>query len=60
MVERLKEVLTTHPGTTEVRLRLTSPGRATVMKLGDALRVERSTALFGDLKALLGPGCLAS
>ncbi len=60
VVERLKEVLTTHPGTTEVRLRLTSPGRATVMKLGDALRVERSTALFGDLKALLGPGCLAS
>jgi DNA polymerase-3 subunit alpha len=60
VVERLKEVLTTHPGTTEVRLRLTSPGRATVMKLGDALRVERSIELFGDLKALLGPGCLAS
>ncbi len=60
VVERLKEVLTAHPGTTEVRLRLTSPGRATVMKLGDALRVERSTALFADLKALLGPGCLAS
>jgi len=60
VVERLKEVLTSHPGTTEVRLKLTSPGRATVMKLGDALRVERSTELFGDLKALLGPGCLAS
>ncbi len=60
VVERLKEVLTSYPGTTEVRLRLTSPGRATLMKLGDALRVERSTELFGDLKALLGPGCLAS
>jgi DNA polymerase-3 subunit alpha len=60
VVERLKEVLTSHPGTTEVRLRLTSPGRATVMRLGDALRVERSTELSGDLKALLGPGCLAS
>ena len=60
VVERLKEVLTSHPGTTEVRLKLTSPGRATVMKLGDALRVERSTELFGDLKALLGPGCLAT
>jgi DNA polymerase-3 subunit alpha len=60
VVERLKEVLTSHPGTTEVRLRLTSPGRATLMKLGDGLRVERSTELFGDLKALLGPGCLAT
>jgi DNA polymerase-3 subunit alpha len=60
VVERLKEVLAGHPGTTEVRLRLTSPGRATLMKLGDALRVERSTELFGDLKALLGAGCLPS
>ncbi len=60
VVERLKEVLAGHPGTTEVRLKLTSPGRATLMKLGDALRVERSTELFGDLKALLGAGCLPS
>ena len=60
VVERLREVLTSYPGTTEVRLRLTSPGRATLMKLGDALRVDRSSELFGDLKALLGPGCLAS
>jgi len=60
VVEQLKEVLATHPGTTEVRLRLTSPGRATIMRLGDALRVERSTSLSGDLKALLGPGCLAT
>ena len=60
VVERLREVLGTHPGVTEVRLRLTSPGRATVMRLGDGLRVERTPALFGDLKALLGPSCLAS
>lgn len=59
LVERLREVLSTHPGITEVHLRLTSPGRATVMRLGDGLRVERSPSLFGDLKALLGPSCLA-
>jgi DNA polymerase-3 subunit alpha len=29
------------------------------MKLDDALRVTPSPALFGDLKALLGPTCLA-
>ncbi|NMR20596.1 DNA polymerase III subunit alpha [Cellulomonas fimi] len=60
VVERLREVLATHPGVTEVHLRLTSPGRATVMRLEESLRVERSSALFGDLKALLGPSCLAS
>ena len=59
VVERLREVLAAHPGVTEVNLRLTQPGRATVMRLADTLRIERSSALFGDLKALLGPGCLA-
>jgi len=60
MVERLREILANHPGVVEVHLRLTSPGRATVMRLEESLRVERSSALFGDLKALLGPSCLAS
>ncbi|MHB1490351.1 MAG: DNA polymerase III subunit alpha [Cellulomonas sp.] len=60
VVERLREILCTHPGVTEVHLRLTSPGRATVMRLEENLRVERSPALFGDLKALLGPSCLTS
>lgn len=60
VVERLREVLSTHPGVTEVHLRLTSPGRATVMRLDHGLRVARSPSLFGDLKALLGPSCLAS
>jgi DNA polymerase-3 subunit alpha len=58
LAERLKDVLRTHPGTTEVHLKLTQPGRETVMRLDDGLRVERSPALFGDLKALLGPSCL--
>ena len=60
LVERLREVLVSHPGVIEVHLRLTGPGRVTVMRLEESLRVERSSALFGDLKVLLGPGCLAS
>lgn len=60
VVERLREVLATHPGVTEVHLRLTQPGRATIMRLDHGLRVQRSPSLFGDLKALLGPSCLAS
>ncbi|WP_225754172.1 DNA polymerase III subunit alpha [Actinotalea sp. Marseille-Q4924] len=59
VVERLREILATHPGVTEVHLRLTQPGRSTVMRLEEGLRIERSPALFGDLKALLGPACLA-
>nr|WP_238992905.1 DNA polymerase III subunit alpha [Jiangella aurantiaca] len=60
VVERLKDVLATHPGVTPVHLRLTGTGRTTVMKLDDRLRVTPSTALMGDLKQLLGPTCLAS
>ena len=58
VVERLREILATHPGVSDVHLKLTQPGRATVMRLEEGLRIERSPALFGDLKALLGPGCL--
>lgn len=60
VAERLKDVLATHPGITEVHLRLTQAGRATVMRLDDRLRVTAGPELFSDLKALLGPGCLAS
>jgi DNA polymerase-3 subunit alpha len=49
VVQRLKEVLATHPGVTEVHLRLISPGRSTMMRLEDGLRVQRSPALFGEV-----------
>ncbi len=57
-MEELKGVLANHPGTTEVHLKLTKPGRATLIKLDDGLRVNASESLFGDLKVLLGPRCL--
>jgi DNA polymerase III subunit alpha len=59
VVERLKEVLATHPGATEVHLRLLSAARTTVLRLDDGLRVNASPALMGDLKVLLGPACLS-
>ncbi len=58
VVERLKDVLSTHPGVTEVHLALQSRGRTTMLRLDDGLRVTPSPALMGDLKALLGPACL--
>jgi DNA polymerase-3 subunit alpha len=58
LVERLKEVLAGHPGTTEVHLHLTGGAKTTVLRLDDRLRVTPSPALYGDLKALLGANCL--
>lgn len=59
VVDQLRDVLGTHPGVTEVRLRLMSRNSTTVMRLDDRLRVEASSALYADLKTLLGPNCLA-
>ena len=51
-------MLSTHPGATEVHLKLIQPGRSVVMRLDHAYRVNATEALFGDLKVLLGPRCL--
>jgi len=59
LAEEIKRVLGEHPGATEVHLKLTQPGRSVLMKVDDRLRVTASPALFGDLKALLGPSCLS-
>jgi DNA polymerase-3 subunit alpha len=59
LVERLKDVLATHPGTTEVHLDMTSSGRSTRVRLDDTLRVTASAALMADLKQLLGPAAIA-
>lgn len=58
-VEELKSVLSSHPGSTEVHVRLSQPGRSVLMKLEDSYRVNATEALFGDLKVILGPRCLA-
>ncbi|MBV8964594.1 MAG: DNA polymerase III subunit alpha, partial [Mycobacteriaceae bacterium] len=58
-VTALKQVLARHPGTSHVHLRLVSGDRVTTLELDQSLRVTPSSALMGDLKALLGPGCLS-
>lgn len=57
-VNALKQVLARHPGVSQVHLRLISGDRITTLELDRSLRVTPSPALMGDLKALLGPGCL--
>ena len=56
VVDRLRDVLQAHPGTTAVHLKLLNAGKATTLKLDDGLRVTPTSALMGDLKALLRRG----
>ena len=58
-IEELKGILTNHPGTTDVHVRLVKPGRVVDLRLDTHFRVTASEALFGDLKVLLGPRCLS-
>ena len=59
VLDRLQEVLSSHPGTTEVRVRLLKADGTLVARL-PRHRVTPSPPLMADLKALLGPSCLAS
>jgi len=57
IVDRLKEILRTHPGQREVHLAIDDMGKVTLMKLEP--RVTASPSLSADLKSILGAGCLA-
>ena len=56
IVDRIKEILSSHPGKREVHLALNDNGSDTIMKI-DAL-VTASPSLSADLKSILGPNCL--
>ncbi|APT85074.1 DNA polymerase III subunit alpha [Corynebacterium aquilae] len=55
---KLKEVLTAHPGESDVYVNLTCADQTTMVVLGENLRVNRSGSLMGDLKATMGTGIL--
>jgi DNA polymerase-3 subunit alpha len=56
IVERMKEILRSHPGKREVHLHVIDTEKSTVLKV-DAL-VTASPSLSADLKAILGPECI--
>ena len=58
VVERMKEILRTHPGPREVHLKLDDGPKSMVMRLDDGLKVTASPSLSADLKSVLGPDCL--
>ena len=54
-VEQLRAVLANHPGKAGVFLHMTSDGGERVIELGSEHRVEPRSALFAELRELLGP-----
>jgi DNA polymerase-3 subunit alpha len=58
MVARLKTILSNHPGPAPVYLNMMSDQGVKGLKLSDAHRVEPRTALFAELKELLGPSAI--
>ena len=59
VLDQLRGVLGQYPGLTEVQVRLVKPDGALLLRLPQH-RVAPSPPLMADLKALLGPSCLAS
>ncbi len=56
---RLKEILSEHPGESQVFVHLESQDKTTVLQLGDEFCVSDRNGLFGELRVLLGPDCIA-
>ncbi|MGH2736084.1 MAG: DNA polymerase III subunit alpha [Actinomycetota bacterium] len=58
-VDRLKQVLSSHPGSTQVFLEVAAEReRKTVLRLGSEFSVDSSNGLAAELKVLLGPEAL--
>lgn len=58
VIDRMNEILRSHPGGREVHLRLVDGEKKTVLKLDEGLKVTPSPSLSADLKTVLGPDCL--
>jgi DNA polymerase-3 subunit alpha len=58
IVDRMKEILRSHPGTREVHLKIEGGSKNTVLRLDDGLKITASPSLSADLKSILGPDCL--
>jgi DNA polymerase III subunit alpha len=54
-VGKLRGILENHPGGAEVYLHMTSENGEKVLRLGSEHRVEARSALFAELRELLGP-----
>jgi DNA polymerase-3 subunit alpha len=58
MVSRLRVALQNHPGPAPVYVHMVASGEEKVIRLGDDHRVEPRSALFAELRELLGPSAV--
>ncbi len=58
MVAKLRGALSNHPGSAQVFIHMMSDNGEKVIKLGDEHRVEPRSALFAELRELLGPSAV--
>jgi DNA polymerase-3 subunit alpha len=58
VVEDLKLVLTNHPGSAPVYIHMTAGGGEKVLRVGAEHNVEPRSALFAELRELLGPSAI--
>ncbi len=58
MVSRLKKVLANHPGQVPVHLHMTGSTGHKILKIDDEFRVEPRSALYAELRELLGPSAV--
>ncbi|MDI6821622.1 MAG: DNA polymerase III subunit alpha [Actinomycetota bacterium] len=54
LIDQIKEILETHPGSSPVYLQLTEENKTTTFRLGVKYRVKTQSSLFAELKELLG------
>ncbi|PIF02849.1 MAG: hypothetical protein CR979_00540, partial [Propionibacterium sp.] len=59
-IDRIRALLKQYHGATDVHLKLKNGAKTTLFKLDPGLRVDASGPLVADLKALLGPSCVAT
>ena len=58
-VEKLRDILTNHPGTAPVYIDMDADGNRKVLLLDDRYRVERTSALVAEIRTLLGASAVA-
>ncbi|MEA2452536.1 MAG: polymerase subunit alpha [Actinomycetota bacterium] len=58
VVDSLKEILSSHPGSTQVFLHLDGGTKTTVLRLGSQYAVDTRNGLYAELKTILGPDAL--
>jgi DNA polymerase-3 subunit alpha len=57
-VQKLKAILSAHPGESPVLVHLAGQEKETVLKLGDEFHCDARNGLFAELRILFGADCI--